>query len=170
MKNLSEREQFAIRFAIFDESVGRAAIYRLSSSKSESELAALKDLPACATRWWFSARVQDYYNEQLSIYQKKKENERERIEKEAINRIKATEEGSKEHGNVDYSDPRNQLRKLNTIVANSDDVKDQLDALKLLISKQTEIAPAKKNGPQVRAYLPLSCNDCPLYLNAKNSK
>lgn len=166
-KDLSEREQLAVRLYVLDDTIGRASLYRLASSRSEEQLAQMGDLPAAATRWFFSGRIQAYYNAQRALFEENKAREKARIEADAANRIAAKAEGKMDHGHIDYSDPRNQLRKLNSIVSNSDDIKDQLDALKLLIGKQMEIAPEKRSGAQVRAYLPLTCYDCPLYRNAK---
>ena len=70
-------------------------------------------------------------------------------------------------GLVDYSDPRNQLRKLNSLINGSKDAGETLDALKVMISKQSDLAPEKKTEPPVRVYVPLSCDACPLYKDAK---
>ena len=68
---------------------------------------------------------------------------------------------------VDYSDPANQRRKLNELVNKASDPGEALDALKVIISGQRDDKQAAKERRQVAAYLPICCNDCPLYQKAR---
>lgn len=69
---------------------------------------------------------------------------------------------------VDYSDPANQARKLNELVNSADDPGEALDALKVIISTQKADREAARDNKTVRAYVPITCSDCPLYSRAKN--
>ena len=66
-------------------------------------------------------------------------------------------------GSVDYTDPKNQARKLNELVNRADNTGEVLDALKVIIATQKADRDAARDGRQVRAYVPIGCNDCPLY-------
>lgn len=70
--------------------------------------------------------------------------------------------------NIDYSDPANQARKLNELVNSADDPGEALDALKVIISTQKADREAARDKKAVGAYVPITCYDCPLYLEAKN--
>lgn len=69
---------------------------------------------------------------------------------------------------VDYGDPVNQARKLNELVNSADDPGEALDALKVIISTQKADREAARDNKTVRAYVPITCSDCPLYSRAKN--
>ena len=68
---------------------------------------------------------------------------------------------------VDFSRPENQTAKLNELVNTADDTGEALDALKVIIATQKADRDAAKEGRVVRAYLPISCTDCPLYEKAR---
>lgn len=78
-----------------------------------------------------------------------------------------TENDGKRAKIVDYSDPVNQKRKLNELINTATDSGEALDALKVIIQGQKADRDAAKEGKTVRAYLPLCCNDCPLYEKAR---
>lgn len=78
-----------------------------------------------------------------------------------------TENDGKRAKIVDYSDPANQKRKLNELINTATDSGEALDALKVIIQGQKADRDAAKEGKTVRAYLPLCCNDCPLYEKAR---
>lgn len=67
---------------------------------------------------------------------------------------------------VDYTNPVNQSKKLNELINRADNTGEALDALKVIIQTQKADRDAARDGRQVRAYVPISCNDCPLYQNA----
>lgn len=67
---------------------------------------------------------------------------------------------------VDYTNPENQARKLNELVNRADNTGEALDALKVIIQTQKADRDAARDGRQVRAYVPIGCNDCPLYQRA----
>ena len=73
---------------------------------------------------------------------------------------------------VDYSDPSAQRAKLNELINTATEPGEALDALKVIISGQRADRDAAKEGRTVRAYLPVSCHECPLYekLRKKDTK
>jgi len=164
------REEFAIKAQIYaDGSLSPQIVYKLAYPGSIEQAEALADLPANASRWWRSKKVQDYYLEQMAVYNSRKEAERKRIEQEVVGRIEAAKAGTTtDSGLVDYGDPRNQLRKLNEIINTASDPNEALDALKVVIARQGELAPEKRQEKAVRTYLPLNCHECPLYAEKKN--
>jgi len=68
---------------------------------------------------------------------------------------------------VDYSNPANQSRKLNELINTATDSGEALDALKVIIQTQKADRDAAKAGSVVNAYVPITCNDCPLYQKAR---
>lgn len=71
---------------------------------------------------------------------------------------------------LDFYDPVNQKKLLNDLINTAKDPDEKLDALKIITATQRDDRQAAKEGRQVRAYLPLNCSDCPLYLKAKAQK
>lgn len=167
---ITEREKAVLRLQIYSGGAYRNAIlYRLAYPGSMEAVDQISDIDSTASRWWNSRKIQSFYQEAKAVIDAEREAERKRIESEVLTRLQSQEEGSQDLGGVDYSDPRNQLRKLNAIVANSTNTDTQLDALKVLISKQTELAPEKRTAENKvqRFYTPLTCHSCPLYKEAK---
>ena len=68
---------------------------------------------------------------------------------------------------VDYSSPAAQQAKLNELVNTASDPGEALDALKVIIQGQKADREAAKEGRVQRVYLPISCEACPLYQNAR---
>lgn len=165
---LSEREQAAIRLYLYEnEEISPVKLYRTAYAGSLREVDSLKDLPASASRWLRSKKVSKYLDEQRAILNDRKAKERMKIESEAVARIQASATAGKHMipGFVDYSQPSAQLNKLNELINTASDPGEVLDALKVLLSKQTELAPQKTEKAS-RFYRPLVCSDCPLYAMA----
>jgi len=72
----------------------------------------------------------------------------------------------KKAGFVDFSRPENQTAKLNELVNTADDPGEALDALKVIMQAQKADRDAAKDGRIVRAYVPVSCHECPIYQKA----
>lgn len=170
MKNkITIREQSAVRLHIYlDGEVSPSLLYRVAYPGSIDAVEAISDLPAVASRWWRSRKIQDFYTAEKALHDARKDAERKRIEAEAIHRIQAEKAGHTDTaGMIDFSIPENQRKKLNQLINTATDPGEALDALKLIISKQNELAPEERRESPVRVYLPLSCQDCPLYKKAK---
>ena len=172
-QEITIREKAAIELYIRGIITRKPELYKIAYSDSLEQVENLAHLPSSATRWFASEKMQVALREAEAIYKDQARRERERIEAEImaiVQRDKSTE-GDQRDGMVDYSKPANQLRKLNELIHSAPDQKDELDALKVLIA-QTSREPQERSpeGRQVHAYLPLSCYDCPLYLNAKSSR
>lgn len=157
---LTLREQAAIRLYIYtDGDIGIADLYRVAYNGDETAVSRIASIPSVASRWWRSGKVVDYYTREKAAYDAKREKERLQIEREVSTRVPSTEKKE-----IDYSVPSNQIAKLNEIINGASDPAEALDALKVVIGKQGELAPEKKTfGQQIRTYLPLKCQACPLY-------
>lgn len=69
---------------------------------------------------------------------------------------------------VDYYDPANQKRQINRIIQQAqDDPKTQLDAIKAIQQTQRDDRQAARDQKQVKTYLPLRCESCPLFTKAR---
>ena len=69
---------------------------------------------------------------------------------------------------TDYYDPANQRTQINRIIREAaDDPRTQLDAIKAIQQTQRDDKQAARDQKQVRTYLPLRCNDCPLLAKAR---
>ena len=70
-------------------------------------------------------------------------------------------------GTIDYLNPENQAAKLNELVNRADSTGETLDALKVIIATQKADRDAARDGRQVKCYVPMSCDICPLYEKAQ---
>lgn len=70
-------------------------------------------------------------------------------------------------GTIDYLNPENQAAKLNELVNKADSTGETLDALKVIIATQKADRDAARDGKQVKCYVPMSCDICPLYEKAR---
>ena len=162
--SLTPREEAAVRLFLHEgEDLSPVFIYKLAHRGSLEEVEHLADIAASASRWIRSKKVTQYMNEQRAIFNDRKAKERMKIESEVTARIQASADPAKHTvpGFVDYSIPANQIRKLNELVNTATDPGEVLDALKVILNKQGEIAPPQQDKP-MRFYLPLSCKECHL--------
>lgn len=159
-KTITEREMMAVRLSVYYPGrISLPLLYSFAYPGAFADAQALRDLPAVASRWWRSRKVQDFLNSVTAQYKAHQEAEVSRIESECIARLSADGNAHQERG-IDFSIPENQRKKLNELINGATDPHDALDALKTMIGRQQDIAPEKKNGPQIRAYLPLTCDQC----------
>lgn len=172
---LTEREKAVIRLAIYyPGKIPKQELYRLAYRGRYEDTDQIADVPAVATHWWNSKKVQGFYQVEKAAFDARREAERASIQAECETRIKAAADAGVESSKgviIDYSRPENVRRKLNQIINAAKDSGEALDAIKLLLARQTEIAPEAQNpaGRQVRAYLPLQCYQCPLYLREREN-
>lgn len=166
--DLTIREQAAALLFVYGIETSPARLYAVAHPGSLEAVAALSDVNASASRWLRNKKVQEFVRKEKAALDADRARERMAIEAETLERVDA----AKDHtlameGMVDYSDPRNQLRKLNSLINGSKDAGETLDALKVMIAKQSELAPEKRTDRAVRVYLPLACGECPLYKQEK---
>lgn len=165
---LTKREKAAIRLYVLSEGdVGIADLYAVAYDGDESAVSRIASLPSVASRWWRSQKVTEYFNEQKAAFGARKEKERMRIESECLARTSGKNKDGQLVNFVDYSKPSNQMAKLNQLINTAQDPDAQLDALKVVIARQQELAPEKRTPERVHAYLPLRCDSCPLYKKEK---
>lgn len=169
-KTLTDREKAAIYLHVFGGFDNWTELYLIASDES-NENARKKARPADnASKWKRSPKIQNYIETVRA--------ERFRMEEKAREKGRAEERGKDSERSenepekapakfVDYSDPANQRRKLNELVNRASDPGEALDALKVIISGQRDDKQAAKERRQVAAYLPICCNDCPLYQKAR---
>ena len=72
-------------------------------------------------------------------------------------------------GVVDYTKPEEQKKLLNRLIATATDPGEAIDALKIIVAGQRDDRQAAREGRQVRAYLPLLCYQCPLYVEKRKN-
>ena len=166
-KNLSEREKAAIHLHIYGGVNNWQLLYRIAVPDSFPD-ESLKGLSDLASKWKRSPKIQTYLQtvqEQKFLYEQK-------IKAAAIetgDNVRTNSDiSTQKEKNIDYSDPANQARKLNELVNSADDPGEALDALKVIISTQKADREAARDKKAVGAYVPITCYDCPLYLEAKN--
>lgn len=122
----------------------------------------IKDLYLNAQRYFMErddAAVQRWRRENPGTMEEER-NDAPKVAGECVRIETPTNAGRK---TVDYTDPKNQARKLNELINRADNTGEALDALKVIISTQKADRDAARDGRQVRAYIPMGCNDCPLY-------
>lgn len=175
-KKITGPEIAAIWYHVFSGSDNWREIYAMADGIKDPEQIE-KINRSTIYQWRNSEKVQKLIREA----------ERAKFELIQAERAKGIEEGKKEiidsvHTNsatspdvpkygtskfVDYSDPRAQRDKLNQLVNTADDPGEALDALKVIISSQKADREAAKEGKVARAYLPETCDACPLYQKAR---
>lgn len=162
------RERLAARLYILSgETISPSDLFTLAHNGSLSDIAKMTSLPSTASRWLRSNKISKLLNSERGAYQLRQEAERKKVEAEIFARVRPGEKDFTPAGMVDYSRPENQVKKLNQLVNTAKDSGEALDALKVLLSRQTELSTARREERQVRAYLPLSCHECPLYIEKK---
>lgn len=162
---ISERETAIVRLSVwYPGKLSPALLYSLAYPGAFSDAQALRDLPAVASRWWRSKKIQEFLQAETAVYKSNKDAMEVRIESECRARLESNE--ARPVKGVDFSIPENQRAKINEIINGATDPHDALDALKLMLSRQQEIAPDPQKEQIARFYMPLCCNQCPLYAMA----
>lgn len=152
--------------------------YILGGQKPEEEASKATALKSTVSRWKVHPETIKAYNEVCAIIQAKENAIREEVrremgketrgeERQRDNESTSSDDGKKSAKIVDYSNPDNQRRKLNQIVNNAKDSGEALDALKVIIQGQRADREAAREQKTVRAYLPLTCSECPLMEKAR---
>ena len=143
-------------------------IYKFCHPESKA-----KELSAIVTRWKQIPRIKEYYTKLLNdkytqLEQAREEGRQEerRKKNEGNNETRNGATNAPEDKVIDYSDPREQKRKLNELVNTASDPKEALDALKTIIASQKDDKEAAKEKKQIQAYLPIKCKSCVLYNEA----
>lgn len=186
-KELTLREKFAIKGYASKIIHSWYDVYKIAYDGKLEQVESLKTIQSIVSRWKHSKLVNDYYNECLYLYNKDEERKKQAYIREAKAKgdFQAVgEDGKVEEmrmGNseaiqlakpsakpklVDFSNPQNQMQKLNELVNSATDSAETLDALKVIISTQKADRDAAKEGRQVKAYIPMTCSQCPMYRKA----
>ncbi len=178
---INNRELAALLLYVLGIEENRTEIYYIASDKSRKDVESLSQIRNAVSRWWASGRVQQgleharaiVYERDARNSMKAKEDERNRLFAEAQENgnggSERTDGGKKKAFSiyVDYTNPDNQRRKLNELVNTASDSGEALDALKVIMSGQKADREAAREQKQVRTYLPLTCDACPLYAKAR---
>jgi hypothetical protein len=175
-KDLTPKDKVAIKSLVFGIVLNWTDAYKIAYDGKQKDLEKIKYLPTIVSRWKRNPKIQDYYNECLYLHKQEEERKRAEIlqgfqddggkeEKGGADSVRTKRTSAKM---VDFSNPQNQMQKLNELVNSSDDVGETLDALKVIISTQKADRESAREGKAVKAYLPMTCNDCPLYQRRKN--
>lgn len=173
-KDLSLKDKVAVKSLVFGIVQNWNDAFKIAYDGTQKDIDKIKYLSTIVSRWKRNPKIQDYYNECLYIHKMEKEREKENILKEYGGKVEETRTmGESVHTKssnpkmVDFSNPQNQMQKLNELVNSSDDVGETLDALKVIISTQKADRESAREGKQVRCYIPMTCSQCPLYEKAQ---
>ena len=141
--------------------------YIIAYNGSIEAVTGQRSLPASVTRWKKSDPVTAEYQNALNHFKAIKNQGGTGEDMTTDGRGDNERTNGRNPSRVDYSDPTNQTRKLNELVNTASDPGEALDALKVIIQTQKADRDAAREGKQVKCYVPISCNDCPLYKKAK---
>lgn len=177
-KTVTDRERIAIYAMVAGYINGWKEAYILGAQKPEEEIRKQSGLNVYVTRWKDHKDIYRTYTEIKAFYEAQKQAIKDQARKDAgmdgmreegrkDNESTPSDDGKKESKIVDYSNPDNQRRKLNQIVNNAKDSGEALDALKVIIQGQRADREAAREQKTVRAYLPLTCSECPLMEKAR---
>lgn len=173
-KTLTDREKAAIYMHVFGGVDNWQQLYAIADSGNGTidQASITNKYPS---RWKNTPKIQEY----IKTLERKKydllRDEREKGFQEGKDNVLNSVHNNSENGTnvpkrstfVDYSNPENQTRKLNELVNSASDPGEALDALKVIIQGQKADREAAKEQKTVRAYLPQTCDNCPLYLKAR---
>lgn len=166
-KDLTLREKVAVKSIVFGIVQNWTDAYTIAYGGRSDDLQKFKSLKTIVSRWKRTPKIQDFYNDCIYQYKQQKQTLIDDYLREEGNQDKGKGESTHtKRGKtalVDFSNPTNQMQKLNELVNNSDDVGETLDALKVIISSQKADRESAREGKQVKAYIPITCNNCPLY-------
>lgn len=145
--------------------------YILANQRTEEEMRRLKAVSSTAIRWRNRRDITEFYNYAVDTIKKRDEANQNKGKAlaEGMNRNAGdserpnTEKAKGFEKVVDYSDPANQMQKLNDLVNTADDSGEALDALKVIIATQKADKEAARERKQVVFYTPQHCHDCPMY-------
>ena len=169
-KTLTEREKAALYMHVYGGVTNWTALYVIASDKDTETAENGSYINSQAHKWRNMPKIVEFL-EKLQIERARmidREREKGRAEERGKDSERSENEPEKAPAKfVDYSDPANQRRKLNELVNRASDPGEALDALKVIISGQRDDKQAAKERRQVAAYLPICCNDCPLYQKAR---
>lgn len=166
---LTEREKAAIFYLAAGMVRTWKEAYIIGHDKPAETISAQAGIDTSAARW----KNRPVVIEQFRIFQNYF------IERDELNRTQGNSDGNGEEGDnirpdgltfrgfVDYQDPTNQSRKLNEIINGASDPGEALDALKVIIQTQKADRDGAKDNRTVRAYVPITCPECPLYAKAR---
>lgn len=159
--------------------------YIIGADRSREDFARLADQNTPISRWKKAGRIVKAYEDvQKMIAGKLADARREGYEKameELTRQAEEAQQGEQRNNGtsadgkpanrfalIDYSDPANRKRLYNEVIRDAKgDPKTRLDAAKVFEQIQRDDKQAAREQKQVRAYLPLTCHDCPLYEAAK---
>ena len=170
-ETLTDKEKAALHMYVFGGVDNWQYLYTIALPKDYN--GTKENLLQYASRWKGTRKVKDYIQQLTMIKERALRIEREKGFKEGVasvenDRLKR-ELFANGVGVVDYSNPTNQTKKLNELINTAKDPTETLDALKVLVAMQKADKEGAKEGKQVRAYLPINCTICPLYLAEKGA-
>ena len=150
--------------------------YIAAYPNTENDAENLRSLPSIVTRWKNVPVISAEYERARKYLQNRDLDTEDKVraelrqEKEETGGSVRTKSAPEKRAFVDFSRPENQTAKLNELVNTADDTGEALDALKVIIATQKADREVAKEGRVVRAYLPVSCTDCPLYERARKQR
>lgn len=167
---LTIREKAAI---VYQLTTGTAwtECYKIASKSEFEKINNSKHLAVLASNWKNTNKVQKFIQEFTTIQEGKRQKEIDNAiieDRQDRGDNESTENRKRKEGKfVDYSDPANRKRLYNEVIAGSgDDYKTKLDAAKVFEQIQKDDREAARVQKQQRVYLPIVCNECPLYMKA----
>lgn len=151
--------------------------FAISQEGDEGTIRRKAGFNSMVSRWKQRQDIQDTYINAQRFFYRREEQLKEELRQEMAKEGREMEEGGSKRteagptakrGAIDYTNPENQAKKLNELINRADNTGEALDALKVIISSQRADRDAARDGKQVRAYIPITCDNCPLYETAKN--
>ena len=165
-KHISKQEEFAVFAVVYGYCTDWREAYATAMGSTVDKLKIDANLSSYVSHWKSSAKIATLYNK-LRDEKAIKENELFKTwEKQRGDSVR--KETKSEVPAIDYSDPANRRKLYNEVIAAAtDDPKTQLDAAKMFEQIQRDDRQAASEQKQVRAYLPITCDSCPLYQRAR---
>ena len=125
-------------------------------------------LPAMVSKWKNSERIQEELKRIQYELRKKEEEQKERILSSLEDLESEDLKGMKKRGFVNLLDRDEFLKEINKGANQAKDEKDKREYLKMISDNLRYKDSDKEESNDIqRFYTPITCQDCPLYKNAK---
>lgn len=169
--NLTEREKIAIVYHVFAGCKDRKLLFTIAEGEDRANRLKDSSLKVVINNWFNSHKIQNG----IQIYQDIKEREKQNIIDEYLQSIQETEspkERKIEHPNeaVNFLDLDEFLQYANEQANNITDEKERRAWVEMIGKYMNFKDAEEEEQEQIKAYLPIICENCELYKRCKGCK
>ena len=167
-KTTTKEEQIILYFQALTNSDDWETLYKMAHHHKDLNKLSTNSLPAMVSKWKNSERIQEELKRIRFELMKKEEEQKERILSSLEDLESEDLKGMKKRGFVNLLDRDEFLKEINKGANQAKDEKDKREYLKMISDNLRYKDSDKEESNDIqRFYTPITCQDCPLYKNAK---